>query len=151
MWHSVLKKKCWVKLCVWYNATKKKITINIAVFKSFKSSVCLRLPISLSSTFNQLLTLTRVIKRDILFFFIKKRVMIISFIVHHYVGRVYNIGNFEIETDHLIPASHNKQEKENLPNRELCRLGGPQSENQRKQKERQILGLCRRSQKNYRT
>ena len=50
------------------------------------------------------------------------------------------LRDFEIQTVHLIPTRRldlmivNK--KENLPNSELCRPGRPQSENQRKRKER---------------
>ena len=39
------------------------------------------------------------------------------------------------------------EKKENLPYSGLCRLGEPQSENQRKQKERQVLGPCQRTEK----
>ena len=60
-----------------------------------------------------------------------------------------NNDNFEIQTDHLISARRPDLERventKNLPNSQLCRLGEPQSENQRKRKERQILVLCQRT------
>ena len=42
-----------------------------------------------------------------------------------------------------------KERKENLLNSGLCRPGRPLSENQRKQKERQILEPCQRTKKMY--
>ena len=53
---------------------------------------------------------------------------------------------FEIHTDYQIPSirpDHVKvNKKENLPNNRLCHPGRSQSENQRKWKERQVLGPC---------
>ena len=50
---------------------------------------------------------------------------------------------FERETDHLIPARRPDlvivRKIEYLPLSELCRPGGLQGEDQRKQKERQVL------------
>ena len=40
-----------------------------------------------------------------------------------------------------------KKKKENLPNSRLCCPGQPQRENQRKEKERQVLRLCQRTKK----
>ena len=37
--------------------------------------------------------------------------------------------------------------KDNLPYSELCHHNGPQSGNQRKQKQRQVLGPCQRTKK----
>ena len=49
---------------------------------------------------------------------------------------------FEMETDHLISAKRPDlviaNKRENLPNSGLCRTSRPQSENQRKWKERQV-------------
>ena len=57
----------------------------------------------------------------------------------------------EIQTDHLIPAWGSDQviinKKENLPNRGLCRSGRQQSENQRRQKESQVLSFYQRTKK----
>ena len=59
---------------------------------------------------------------------------------------------WDFETDHLIPARRpdlvivNKK-KENLTNSGLCRPGRSLGENQRKRKERQLLGPCQRTKK----
>ena len=59
---------------------------------------------------------------------------------------------FEIQTDHLIPARRpdlvmiNKK-KEHLPNSGLYRPGGSLSKNQRKRKERRVLGPCQITKK----
>ena len=65
---------------------------------------------------------------------------ILENMIHKSVG-------FEIQRDRLIPARTNekKEIKKNLPNHELCCPGGPQSEKQRKQKERQVLEPCQRT------
>ena len=65
--------------------------------------------------------------------------------------------DFEIQTDHLISArrpdweisnkKENKKKKTNLPNSGLYRPDEPLGENQRKRKERQILGLCQKAKK----
>ena len=65
------------------------------------------------------------------------------------------LRDFKIQTNRLIPARRldlmivkkkkKKKKKENLPNIGLCRPSGPQNENQRKGKERQVLGPCRRT------
>ena len=71
------------------------------------------------------------------------------------------LWDFEIQTDHLIPAwrldlvvvnthTHKKKKekkKVNLPVSGLCRPGGPLSENQRKRKERGVLTPCKRTKK----
>ena len=60
--------------------------------------------------------------------------------------------NFEIRTDHRIPTRIpdllviNKKKK-NLVNCGLYRPGGPQTENQRKRKQRQPLRPCQRTKK----
>ena len=51
------------------------------------------------------------------------------------------LWDFEIQTDQLLPARRpalliNEKNRENLPNSGLFRPGRPQSENQRKQKEK---------------
>ena len=58
------------------------------------------------------------------------------------------LWDFEIQTDHLIPARILDLmiiNKKNLPSCELCHLGEQQKENQRKRKERQLLGPCQRT------
>ena len=58
--------------------------------------------------------------------------------------------NSEIQTVHSIPSRIPDLviiKTDNLSYCELCRSGGPQRENQRKQKERQVLILCRRTKK----
>ena len=64
------------------------------------------------------------------------------------------LWDFEIKTDHLILTRRldrvmaNKEEKENRPNRRLCNPGWPQSENQKKVKERKkVLRPCQRTKK----
>ena len=54
------------------------------------------------------------------------------------------LWDFEMQTDHLISARKPDlvviiQKKENLPNSGLCPPGGPQGENHRKRKEKQVL------------
>ena len=62
--------------------------------------------------------------------------------------------NFEIQTDHIIPARRpdltdfnkkNLNKKKNLLNSGLCHPSRPQSENQRKQTGRQVLRPCQRN------
>ena len=63
--------------------------------------------------------------------------------------------DLEIQTDNLIPPRTpdlviiNKQtnKQNSLPNYELYRPGGQQSENQRKRKVRQVIGPCQRTKK----
>ena len=61
------------------------------------------------------------------------------------------IWDFKIQTDHLIPARRPDlvivNKKENLSSSGLCCPGGPQSENQRKWKERKVLKLCPKTEK----
>ena len=62
------------------------------------------------------------------------------------------LRDFEIHTDHLIPARRPNliivlKKKNNLSKSELCRPGGPQSENQRKRKQRQVLIPCKKTTK----
>ena len=56
------------------------------------------------------------------------------------------LGNFEIQTDHLIPARKTDlmkiKKKENMPCDGVCRASGLQNENQRKRKEKQIFEPC---------
>ena len=59
---------------------------------------------------------------------------------------------FEIQIDLLIPTRRSdlvmiNKKKENLLHCGLCHPGRPQCENQRKWKERQVLGLCQRTKK----
>ena len=57
----------------------------------------------------------------------------------------------KIQTDPLIPARRpkivitDKKIEENQTNSRICCPGGPQSEDQRKRKERQILRPCQRT------
>ena len=53
------------------------------------------------------------------------------------------LWNFAIRTDPLIL----RPDQVNLPYRGFCRPSRPQSENQRKRKERQIPGPCLRTKK----
>ena len=60
------------------------------------------------------------------------------------------LWDFEIQTDHLIPARTPdqviiKEKKENLPQSVLFRHGRSESETLRKPKERQVLGPCQRT------
>ena len=63
------------------------------------------------------------------------------------------LWDFEIQTDHLIPARRpyrvkiNKKTPENLPSCGFCRPGGPQSENQKKRKEGEVLEPRKRTRK----
>ena len=64
------------------------------------------------------------------------------------------LRDVEIQTDHRILARRpdrviitKKKKRENLPTSGLCRPGGPQSKNQRKRKEREVLRPCQRTKK----
>ena len=61
------------------------------------------------------------------------------------------LWNFEIQTDHLIPGKRPYlvliNEKDNLLSSELWRPCGPLSENERKQKEKQVLNSYQRTKK----
>ena len=54
--------------------------------------------------------------------------------------------DFEIQTDHLIPARRpliNKK-KNHLSSNEFCRPRGSQRENEKSEKNGQILGMCQK-------
>ena len=65
------------------------------------------------------------------------------------------LKGFETQTDHLISTrrpdlviinkTEKRKKKRNLSNNELCRPGGSQSENKRKQKERPLIRPCQRT------
>ena len=63
------------------------------------------------------------------------------------------VWDFEIQTDHLISPRRpdqviiNEKKNENLPNRELCCPGRPQSQNKRKKKKNKYLDLAREQKK----
>ena len=61
------------------------------------------------------------------------------------------LTDFEIQTSHLIPTRRPDQEmitkKDNMLHNVLCRPRRPQSENQRKRKERQVFGPCQNPKK----
>ena len=62
------------------------------------------------------------------------------------------LWNFEIQirspnTDQEVRSSVNWQEEVNMSSSWLCHSKGWQSENLRKQKDRQILGFCQRAEK----
>ena len=58
---------------------------------------------------------------------------------------------FAIQTDHLSRQEDKKlcslTKKKNLSCSGFCRLGGPQNENKRKRKDKQIIGTCQKTEK----
>ena len=62
------------------------------------------------------------------------------------------VWNFNIQTDHLIPAkktrpNNNQQKEENLQNCRLCCPGGPQNKSEGMCKEEYVPRACKRIEK----